>query len=54
MREIEVSHWGNVEVTEHYNLVYRGAQLKGEFSRFEYQDRPNPQGVFAFRHLLAR
>ncbi|KAG5380078.1 hypothetical protein IGI04_027920 [Brassica rapa subsp. trilocularis] len=45
VREIEVSHWGNVEVTEHYNLVYRGAQLKGEFSRFEYQDRPNPQGI---------
>ncbi|KAH0919240.1 hypothetical protein HID58_026900 [Brassica napus] len=46
VREIEVSHWGNVEVTEHYNLVHRGAQLKGEFSRFEYQDRPNPQGAF--------
>lgn len=33
VREIEVSHWGNVQVTEHYNLVHRGAQLKGEFSR---------------------
>ncbi|KAH0920254.1 hypothetical protein HID58_027914 [Brassica napus] len=54
VREIEVSHWGNVQVTEHYNLVHRGAQLKGEFSRLEYQDRPNPQGVSAFRHLLAR
>ncbi|CAH8370929.1 unnamed protein product [Eruca vesicaria subsp. sativa] len=54
VREIEVSHWGNVQVTEHYNLVHRGAQLKGEFSRLEYQDRPNPQGVSALRHLLAR
>ncbi|KAJ0255942.1 Dolichyl-diphosphooligosaccharide--protein glycosyltransferase subunit 1A [Hirschfeldia incana] len=54
VREIEVSHWGNVQVTEHYNLVHRGAQLKGEFSRLEYQNRPNPQGVSAFRHLLAR
>lgn len=33
VREIEVSHWGNVQVTEHYNVVHRGAQLKGEFSR---------------------
>jgi len=33
VREIEVSHWGNVQVTENYNVVHRGAQLKGEFSR---------------------
>lgn len=33
VREIEVSHWGNVQVTDNYNIVHRGAQLKGEFSR---------------------
>lgn len=33
LREIEVSHWGNVQVTEHYRVVHRGAQSKGEFSR---------------------
>ena len=33
VREIEVSHWGNVQVTEHYNLNHGGAQIKGEFSR---------------------
>ncbi|KAL1190034.1 Dolichyl-diphosphooligosaccharide--protein glycosyltransferase subunit 1A [Cardamine amara subsp. amara] len=54
VREIEVSHWGNVQVTEHYNVVHRGAQLKGEFSRLDFQARPNPLGVSAFRHLLAR
>ncbi|XP_010471789.1 PREDICTED: dolichyl-diphosphooligosaccharide--protein glycosyltransferase subunit 1A [Camelina sativa] len=54
VREIEVSHWGNVQVTEHYNVVHRGAQLKGEFSRLDFQARPNPRGVSAFRHLLAR
>ncbi|VVA95488.1 unnamed protein product [Arabis nemorensis] len=53
VREIEVSHWGNVQVTEHYNIVHRGAQLKGEFSRLDFQGRP-PSGVSAFRHLLAR
>ncbi|XP_010428697.1 PREDICTED: dolichyl-diphosphooligosaccharide--protein glycosyltransferase subunit 1A [Camelina sativa] len=54
VREIEVSHWGNVQVTEHYNVVHRGAQLKGEFSRLDFQARPNPRGASAFRHLLAR
>lgn len=33
VREIEISHWGNVQITEHYNLVHGGAVLKGEFSR---------------------
>lgn len=34
VREIEVSHWGNVQVTEHYDLYHGGAQSTGEFSRF--------------------
>lgn len=34
VREIEVSHWGNVQVTEHYNLFHGGAQSIGEFSRY--------------------
>lgn len=33
VREIEISHWGNVMVTEHYKLIHGGAQSKGEFSR---------------------
>lgn len=36
VREIEISHWGNVQVTEHYTLVHGGAQSKGEFSRSVY------------------
>lgn len=32
-RELEISHWGSVQVTEHYNLIHGGAQSKGEFSR---------------------
>lgn len=35
VREVEVSHWGNVQVTEHYNLIHGGAQSKGEFSRLD-------------------
>lgn len=32
-REIEISHWGNLQVTERYSLVHAGARHKGVFSR---------------------
>ncbi|KAI4336684.1 hypothetical protein L6164_015180 [Bauhinia variegata] len=54
VREIEISHWGNVQVTEHYNLVHDGAQSKGEFSRLDYQARPYVRGASAFRRLVAK
>ncbi|XP_061372782.1 dolichyl-diphosphooligosaccharide--protein glycosyltransferase subunit 1A [Gastrolobium bilobum] len=54
VREIEISHWGNVQVTEHYNLVHGGAQSKGEFSRLDYQARPYVRGASAFRRLVAK
>lgn len=54
VREIEISHWGNVQVTEHYNLFHGGAQSKGEFSRLDYQARPHIRGASAFRHLVAK
>ncbi|CAM8935833.1 unnamed protein product [Rhodiola kirilowii] len=53
-REIEISHWGNVQITEHYKLVHDGAQSKGEFSRLDYQMRPHLKGASAFRHLVAK
>ncbi|WZZ67291.1 LOW QUALITY PROTEIN: hypothetical protein YC2023_078661 [Brassica napus] len=39
VREIEVSHWGNVKVTEHYNLVHR-----------EYQDNQ----ILTLRYIAGR
>lgn len=33
VREIEISHWGNIQITEHYSIIHAGAQSKGEFSR---------------------
>ncbi|KAK8369468.1 hypothetical protein V6Z12_A01G113300 [Gossypium hirsutum] len=53
VREIEISHWGNVLVTEHYKLIHGGAQSKGEFSRLEPQARENVQGPSAIRYLVA-
>ncbi|KAK6137963.1 hypothetical protein DH2020_028294 [Rehmannia glutinosa] len=52
-REIEVSHWGSVQVTERYKLAHAGAKHKGVFSRVEYQSRPTGSGVSSFKHLLA-
>ncbi|MQM14110.1 hypothetical protein Taro_047041 [Colocasia esculenta] len=54
LREIEISHWGNVQVTEHYKLVHDGPHIKGGFSRLDYQSRPAVRGASSFRHLLAR
>ncbi|KAK5965802.1 Dolichyl-diphosphooligosaccharide--protein glycosyltransferase subunit 1 [Trichostrongylus colubriformis] len=36
-RTIEVSHWGNIAVEEHIELVHKGAELKGPFSRLDHQ-----------------
>ncbi|MCD9646084.1 Dolichyl-diphosphooligosaccharide--protein glycosyltransferase subunit 1B [Datura stramonium] len=52
VREIEISHWGSIQVTEHYKLVHAGARHKGAFSRVEYQSRPH-SGVSSFKNLLA-
>lgn len=35
-RSIEISHWGNIAVEEHIDLLHTGALLKGSFSRYEF------------------
>ncbi|XP_066165234.1 dolichyl-diphosphooligosaccharide--protein glycosyltransferase subunit 1B isoform X1 [Oryza sativa Japonica Group] len=54
VRKVEISHWGNVQITEQYKLKHGGAQHKGVFSRLEYQSRPSISGVSSFKNLLAR
>lgn len=54
VREVEISHWGSIQITEHYKLVHAGARHKGIFSRVEYQSRPSISGVSSFKHILAR
>jgi len=41
VKEIEISHWGNVAVEQTYLLQHDGANLKGQFSRFDYQRNRN-------------
>ncbi|KAL3514887.1 hypothetical protein ACH5RR_027604 [Cinchona calisaya] len=54
VREIEISHWGNVQITEHYSIIHAGAQSVGEFSRLDYQARPHLRGASAVSHLTAK
>lgn len=53
LRELEVSHWGNVAVEEVCELKHAGAVLSGGFSRFDYQ-RSNLDASPSFRSLRAR
>jgi oligosaccharyltransferase complex subunit alpha (ribophorin I) len=53
-REIEISHWGSIQVIERYRLTHAGARHKGVFSRVEYQTRSGASGVSSFKHLLAK
>lgn len=39
-RVIEVSHWGNIAVEETIDIVHTGAELKGSFSRYDFQKDP--------------
>ncbi|XP_028555508.1 dolichyl-diphosphooligosaccharide--protein glycosyltransferase subunit 1A isoform X3 [Dendrobium catenatum] len=54
VREIEVSHWGSIQITEHYNLAHKGATNKGGFSRLDYQSRSYMGGRSSLRQLIAR
>ena len=51
-KEIEVSQWGNVAITEWYEMRHTGAELTGPFSRFDYQ-RQMGQAPASFNYLRA-
>ncbi|KAH0924044.1 hypothetical protein HID58_024062 [Brassica napus] len=53
VREIEISHWGSLQITENYRLTHGGARHKGVFSRVEYQSRRSISGSSSFNALLA-
>ncbi len=54
LRQIEVSHWGNIAVEEEITLEHTGAKLKGPFSRFDYQREPESglSSVKSFKTIL--
>ncbi len=50
IREIEVSHWGNVAFEEFMEVQHAGARLKGGFSRYDFMHQKNPA---SFQGLVA-
>jgi oligosaccharyltransferase complex subunit alpha (ribophorin I) len=50
-REIEVSHWGYINIEENHHWRNDGAELKGGFSRYEYQINPAAQGHAAIKQV---
>lgn len=34
-RQIKVSHWGNIQVDEHFLMENIGAKIRGQFSRYD-------------------
>ena len=37
-KTFQISHWGNIAVTEEYQIENIGAKLIGEFGRIDYDD----------------
>lgn len=50
-REIEVSMWGNVAIEEFHRWKNDGAELKGGFSRYEFQVNPAATGHAAVKEV---
>jgi len=51
-KTIEISHWGNANVEESYELRHDGAALHGEFSRFDYRRTGKGPFVRSITHVL--
>ncbi|KAL5014709.1 hypothetical protein ScPMuIL_008979 [Solemya velum] len=52
-RIVELSHWGNIAVEEHFEVRHTGAVLKGSFSRYDYQrSQDGVSSIKAFKTVL--
>lgn len=54
VRIVEISHWGNLAIEEHFDVKHDGAKLKGSFSRFDFQRNPtgSPAAVLELVEIL--
>ncbi|KAL9654575.1 hypothetical protein ABK040_006639 [Willaertia magna] len=52
-RIVEISHWGNLAIEEHYEIKHGGAKLVGAFSRYEYSKNPFQTSPASFRKITA-
>jgi oligosaccharyltransferase complex subunit alpha (ribophorin I) len=52
-RHVEVSHWGNIAITEKYSILNVGPGIKGEFSRVEFNRYNDQAGKNTFKSIQA-
>ena len=52
-KKYQVSHWGNIAVTEDYQIENIGAKLDGEFGRIDYNTYSNKGGKNALKRFRA-
>eukprot|EP01025_Chloroclados_australasicus_P045055 TRINITY_DN4914_c0_g1_i4.p1 TRINITY_DN4914_c0_g1~~TRINITY_DN4914_c0_g1_i4.p1 ORF type:complete len:628 (-),score=65.44 TRINITY_DN4914_c0_g1_i4:266-2035(-) len=53
VREIQISHWGNVYVDEQYDIMHAGAKVTGMWSRLDYTiGKTSKSGFDGFTALL--
>ena len=52
-KNYQISHWGNIAVSEDYQLANIGALLEGEFGRVDYDDYGRYGGKTAMKYLVA-
>lgn len=52
VREVEISHWGSLQIKEYYQLKHAGARHKGVFSRLVEEPFPLPVTMFCFNSNL--
>jgi oligosaccharyltransferase complex subunit alpha (ribophorin I) len=50
-RTIEISHWGNINVDEHFELANLAAGIKGEFGRVDYNQYNPSDGKTAIKRI---
>jgi oligosaccharyltransferase complex subunit alpha (ribophorin I) len=50
-RTIEISHWGNINVEEHFEIFNEAAGIKGEFGRIDYNMYNPSDGKTALKNF---
>lgn len=53
-RTFEVSHWGNINVEEHYEIHNEGAAVKGEWGRVDFNMYNPSDGQNAIKSLKSQ
>lgn len=50
-RTIEISHWGNINVEDYYNLFNQAAGIQGEFNRVDFQSYNPRSAPYALKRM---